>query len=254
MDKILELYLEYQNWINLIKDFAFLAGAIAVLRGAYLFFQYIKNRGYTEKAEEIDKNINFRERLEPVLNDYIFEKAKGTKDISIRFVNWKNYPWNLDEDGFKFLLRINYLEETPHYGWIDNTGVYFEEPVWWLSNSIYIDKNGIFFIDQKDKTHKGFTEIDDAVLRLHMPFSNIVNYDFRERIEYEPVFYIKHQYLDWKKLYNDKVSIREKQGTKYKKIELSQSKMIVRFSQISYKIMQLKLFCINLINKKESDS
>lgn len=253
MDEVLEIYLKYQYWINLIKDLAFLAGAVTFFRGAYLFFAYIQNRSYTEKAIEIDKNINFREKLEPKLNDYIFDAAKGTKDISIRFVHWKNYPWKLDDDGFKFLLRINYLEKTPHYGWIDNTGIYLEEPIW-FSNSLYIDNNGIFFIDKKDQKHKGFTEIADAVLVLHMPFSNIVNYDFRERIEYEPVFYIKHQYLNWKKLYNDKVSVREKHGTEYKNIELSQSKMIRRFSKFSYKIMQLKLFFLKLISKKESDS
>ena len=63
MDKILEIYLEYHDWVNLIKDLIFLAGAVTFFRGAYLFFQYIKNRIYTEKTDEINKNIDFRESL-----------------------------------------------------------------------------------------------------------------------------------------------------------------------------------------------
>lgn len=249
MESLLAFYLQHQEWINLIKDITFFAGALTFFRGAYLFFKYLRNRKFKEKSEDIDKNIKFREQLEPALNEYIFDTAKGTKDICIRFVHWKNYPWNLDEDGFKFLLRINYIEKPPHYGWIDNTGVNFEEPIWFCGNSVYLDENGLFFFDKKGQTHKGFKEYSDVVLVLHMPFSNIVNYDFRERIEYEPVFYIKHPYIKWKKLYSDQINIRERQGKDWVNIELSQSKMIKKYSALNYRLFKLKYFVLRIITK-----
>lgn len=251
MHKILELYQEYSDWINLIKDLAFLAGAITFIKAAFTFFEYFKNRHFLDTTAIIDRNLNFRSRLEALLEGYIFKKAVDIKDISIRFIHWKNYPQKLDKDGYKHLLNINYFENKPHYGWIDNTGVYFEEPIWNDGSSIYIDKNKIFFFDRKGKNHKGFEEIADVRIVFHMPFSNIINYDFKELVEYEPVFYTKYKYTDRNNLYNDTLSVRERQGSEYKCILLSQSKRIVRFSLLSYKVMQLKVFCKRRKNKTD---
>lgn len=252
MQNILEIYLENKQWIDLTKDIVFFAGVVTFFRGSYLFFQFLKNKKYKDKSQEIDENINFREKLEPILNNYISEYGKGYRDICIRFVHWKNYPWKLAKDGYKFFLHINYLEKTPHYGWIDNTGINFEEHVWWYGNSIYIDTDGIFFIDKKNQEHKGFQEIHDVVLLLHMPFVSIVNYDFKERIEYEPVFYIKYDYSNWKKLYNDKLIIREKLNAEYKNIELYQSRMLLKFNKLNYVLLKFKLLILTTICKKRT--
>ena len=127
---------------------------------------------------------------------------------------------------------------------------FFKEHIWFCSNSVYIDKSGIFFIDKKNEKHKNFNEITDCVLVLHMPFSNILNYDFKQYIEYEPIFYIKHEYLEWRNLYSDHVLLQEKEGTEHKCVELSQSKMIVRFSRFSYALMRIKLFLLGCLKRK----
>lgn len=248
--ELLTLHKEHKDLIDFIKDVVFFTGAYYLIKAAWLFFRYVKNRRYKEKSKEIDHNINFRERLEPLLNEYIFDAAKGTMDISIRFVHWKNYPRQLEQDGYKFLLRINYIgngaKEMPHYGWLDNTGVNFENPIWFYSNSLYVDKDGWFFIGEEGKEHKGFTEISDSVLVLHLPFSNIINYDFREKIDYEPVFYIKYEHSDFDNLYSNEIILREKQGTEYKRLILSKHKRIAKFSKCKYYYKKTLCFFIGL--------
>lgn len=249
MMDILKTYLEYRDWIDLIKDIFFIFSSLAIFRAIYLYVHYIKKREYLEKSVEIEKNLTLREGLGNALEEYIGEKKTG--GISIRFVFWKNYPENLQNDAYKFFLHINYLDNRPHYGWIDNTGVNFEESVWYFGNSIYIDKNGIFFSDKKGQKHKGFEEILDPVLVLHMPFSNIVNYDFIDRVEYEPVFYIKYKYTKWRRLYDDNIVLREKFGEKYKKIPLKQSKMIINPSKKSIFLMKTKIFILRFLKSNK---
>ena len=222
--------------------------------GAYLFVRYLRNKKYQSVSYAIHENLKFREKIEHDLDPFIRETAKNTKDVSIRFVHWKNYPWNLDDDGYKFLLRINYIEnKKPHYGWIDNTGINFEEPLSFFSNSVYIDKDDIFFIAEKNQSFKGFREYKDSVLILHLPFTNIVNFDFKQRIEYEPVFYTRYYYRQWKKLYDDLVILREKEGAKYLNYDLSQTRMLKKYSWLSYHALKVKLWFFHLFNSKDTD-
>jgi hypothetical protein len=79
MDWTLSTYLEYKNWIDLIKDLVFFAGA-------YVFFKFLKNKKFTDVSEQIDKNLRFRRRIESELNDYVYKMYK--RDIAIRFVHW----------------------------------------------------------------------------------------------------------------------------------------------------------------------
>ena len=126
MDWVLGIYLAYQDWINLIKDAIFLVSALTLLRVACLFIRHVKSRYYREKTEEIDRDLHFRERLEPLLEKHVTTEAENKiKDIAVRFVHWKNYPRTLDDDGFKFLLHIDYFDGSLVKSWIDNTGVFF---------------------------------------------------------------------------------------------------------------------------------
>lgn len=187
--KVLNLYLDNKDWIELVKDAVFFYGAITIIK-------YLWNRNYTRKIKEIDNNLRFRERIEKALSDYVIQKHKnGIKGIAIRFVYWKNYPWKFQNDGFPHSLKIEYHnDQILGSSWIDNTGIYFQEPLWFSSSSVYVDANGIFFFARQGSVYKGFVEHSDKCLVTHLPFINIINFDFKEVIEYEPVFYIKYYY------------------------------------------------------------
>lgn len=234
---MIELYLRYQNYINLVKDIAFFFGFF----GAYKIFLYLMNKKLQDACNQINENLAFREKIEPQLEEFI--RKSEVNDICIRFVHWKNYPWNLSEDGYKFLLRINYENNKPFYGWIDNTGINFEEPLKFLSQSVYCDKNNIFFIAEKNKKFKNFKEIRCSFI-LHLPFKNILNFDFKERIEYEPVFYTRYYYADWKRNYDDLVILREIKGDEWFKYELSQKRMLKKYSLAGYIFLKIKLFIL----------
>lgn len=227
---IISLYIEYQDQINLLKDIIFFAGA-------YKLFTYLANKKFQDSCANINENIRFRKKIEPQLNNFIQDSQ--IQDICIRFVHWKNYPWNLSNDGFRSLLWINYENNKPCYGWIDNTGVNFEKPL--KSNSVYLDKkNGIFFISEKNQNFKNFKEIRCSFI-MHLPFKNIVNFDFIEKIEYEPVFYTKYYYTNWKKNYDDLIILRELKGDEYFRYELSQKRMLKKYSLTRYLLLRIKL-------------
>jgi hypothetical protein len=241
METILFWYKDNETLINLVKD-------IVYFFGAYYIINSLWNWNYMRKTAQIESNLKFRERIETPLEDYVIEKNKnGIKDIGIRFVRWKNYPWHLNDDGYKHILKIEYNDENQllSSSWIDNTGIYFQEDL--SSSSVYVDKNGIFFSAPSDKVYKGFTEHKNKRLVLHLPFTNIVNFDFREYIEYEPLFYIKCHYTNYKKLYSRKFWVREKLGDSNSSMELDSRKELSRYSWINYKITQVssKLFKYN---------
>lgn len=234
MKIILDTYLEYKDWINLIKDVVFLFGG-------YYLIKYLINKNFTEKSKAIKENLKFREDLEEHLKEYVIEKHKNQVGIEVRFVHWKNYPSDLDNDGFKHtLFTYSPAGNILPSGYIDNTGINIEEPIWRYSRSAYVDGNGIFFFDSVDNDYKGFREYKNTVLVYHLSYKNIVNYDFREFIEYEPVFYITYPYTNVKKLYDDKVELRNKADEEFLMISLNQKKMMREYSVIKYQYLKFK--------------
>lgn len=247
---VLSFYKEHKDWLELIKDIIYILGAPLIL---YKLYKYLSDRDFIRKTGKIETNLRFRERIDLELQDYVLKQNKnGIKDVGIRLVHWKNYPRQLDDDGYKHLLRIDY-ENNYILGssWIDNLGINFQEHPWSFGCSVYIDENGIFFFAQKGTLYKGFTENKDICLVMHMPFTSIVNFDFKEIIEYEPVFYIKYYYRNYKKLYSQHYVIREKLGNPYLRIELDNKKKLDKYSLISYKWLQLKISFFNLLKHKK---
>lgn len=234
METILSWYKDNEALINLIKD-------IVYFLGAFTLFKYLWSWNFNRKTEKIESNLKFRERIEIALDDYVIEQNRSNiKDIGIRFVYWKNYPWNLKNDGYKHFLNVQYHNnQLLASSWIDNTGIYFQEHLCWGSSSVYIDAIGIFFFAPKSRVYEGFEEHKNKRLVVHLPFTNIVNFDFREKIEYEPVFYIKHPYSKYKKLYSRKYLIREKLDDNYFCLELDGRKRLSRYSWLNYKIKQI---------------
>lgn len=240
MDWVVCTYLSNKNWIDLVKDIVFFAGAITLIK-------YLLNKRFQDKSREIQNNLNSRKDIEENLHKYVEEKSDNNVVIAIRFVYWKNYPYNLNNDAFPHALFLYAHEDnTVRSGYIDNTGINFEERFNLSGASIYIDQNGIFFIDNKNQEFVGFNEIKNPKLTMHMPYHNIINYDFREFIEYEPVFYIRYPYTKRRKLYDDEVIIR---GKDISPINTKQSRMLKKYSYIRLKFIKLKLHLLGLFIK-----
>jgi hypothetical protein len=229
LEGILDFYRYNNDLINLIKDALYFSTFI-------LGLNFLWNWNFRKKTKEIEDNLKFRKQIEEELQEYVIEKSRNNiKDIGIRFVYWKNYPWKLDDDGFKHLLNVKYLNgELICSSWIDSVGIYFEEDLRYLSLSLYLDDNGIFFITSGGKQYPGFKEFKDKILIFQLPFTKIMNFDFREKIEYEPVFYIKYHYANRKKLYDHKYILRENPRDEYFSIELDSRKQLDRYSWIGH--------------------
>jgi len=232
-EQLMILYGQYSNEINFVKD-------VVYFIGFYKIIMYIISKKFKDSCAEINENLQFREKIEPELVKFI-EEYEYTKDVCIRFIHWKNYPKNLLNDGFKFKLRINYSNDNKSwYGWIDNMGINFEEPLSMFGNSVYLDKNYIFFIAEKNQKYKNFREINCEFI-LHLPFKNIINFDFKGKIEYEPVFYTRYNYNNWKKLYDDIIVLSNKSKENFLYLELSQDRMIKKYSKLNYLFLKIKL-------------
>jgi len=247
MKIILDTYLEHQDWIKLIKDIVFLFGA-------YYLIRYIFNKNFTDKSKAIRENLESRAALENHLTKYVLSKHKNNVEIAVRFVHWKNYPYNLENDAFKHEL-FTYPKENGIMpsGYIDNTGINIVEHTWFCSQSTYVDKKGIFFIASKGQYFSDFKEFQNTVLVLHLPYTNIVNYDFREIIEYEPVIYITAPYTNFKKLYDDKVVMRNKPGEEYLNINLNQKNMMKKHSWLRYQSFKFKMFLSNYFSQERKN-
>lgn len=245
MNYVIDIYQSYKNEIELIKDIVFFCGA-------WTLFQYIWNKRFTDSSKNIQHNLNKREEIEDKLNEYVYGKHKNKVDICIRFIHWKNYPYKLENDAYKHLLFMRPTENVKMLpsGYIDNTGINFVEPIGFFGNSIYIDKNDIFFFARKGSTFVGFKEFHDRILVMHLPFNNIINFDFREFIEYEPVFYIRYPYDKRKKLYDRKFILRSKAYQDWLMLELDQKNMMHKYSWINYNWFKFKLWVSSLSLKK----
>ena len=261
MNSLIEFYVSNKNWIDLIRDVVFFAGAITLITGSVAWFRFLSKKRFTDISAAIRSDLEFREKLEPLLKEHVLEDAKhDVRGTGIRFVYWKNYPRQLNDDGYKEHLWIRYHTTQPLKpfieSYIDNTGVFIQSPLWPGGWSVYVDKNNrCFFVDSKDKKIKGFREISDCVIVYHLPFTNIVGFDFREYIEYEPVFYVRYRYYKRKKLYDDQIVLRRSEFRKTKEsdflsLELSQKNWMKKYSRLKHAFLRCKLFFLklNLIN------
>lgn len=247
MSVLLNFYVSNKDWIDLTKDAVFFAGAVTLAK-------ILWHKRFMDKSKAIKENLEFRGKIESDLNKYVYEKAKNKVGIAVWFVHWKNYPHNLNNDAFPHKLFIYPREDNVlPSGYIDNTGINFEEPIWQSSSSTYIDKNGIFFFAPKGQSFPNFKEFPNTILVLHLPFINIVNFDFREFIEYEPVFYIRHPYTKRKKLYDDAVALRNKADEDWLNVDLSLKNMMVGYSKRKYLLFRFKACLSHCLSPNKKD-
>ena len=84
MEQILKFYSENETLINLIKDIVYFFGAFTVIK-------YLWNWSFVRKTEKIESNLNFRERIEAALDDYVIKENKnGIKQRNKYYFRIKN--------------------------------------------------------------------------------------------------------------------------------------------------------------------
>jgi len=244
---LVNLYKNNIDGINCIQTMIWFIKIPIEIYGIYSIIKYILNANFIRKREEIDSDLKIRNQIESSLQSYVFkENRNGRKDIGVRFVFCESYPENVEHDGYKQYLKIEYHDkQIIGSSWLDKTGIFFEENIWYSGDSIYIDSNKIFFVARKGQHYERFTEYKNKRIIKHLPFTNIINVDFKEIIEYEPVFYTKYPYID-KKLYSPLYIVRERVDDEYLQIELEAKKLLTRYTWTRYMLLQLKLNLIRL--------
>ena len=207
---MIEFYNNYiKDSIEILKDIAFVISIfpIVIVVRKYLF---------NKKKEEIANNLKIRKEIQKKLLEYANGYDRSTPHpIGIRLVHWKNYPWKLEDDGYKQILYYDVDMDKfcqPQANFLSNTGILIESALWHFSKSVYLGKYDIYIIDKKGKKIRGFQEIEQDTKLVHtLKYKHIINWDFEEKIEYEPVFYTRYKYSN-KKLFENDFIIRNFYG------------------------------------------
>jgi len=193
--------------INSVSLYIAIIANVIVIIGAVPIFIWLKNLSLERKKKEINDNLNIRKNIQQKLRDHAdgYDRSKP-HDIGIRLVYWKNYPWKLDDDGYKQLLYYDTnLDKRLNHGteFLINTGILVDEHIWFFGNSLYLGNFGTFIIDKSGQKIIGFREVKQKIkLVTTLKYKYIINWDFEDKIEYEPVFYIKYKYTK-KKLFEN---------------------------------------------------
>lgn len=196
-----------EKTIYVIMQIAQLLANLVVIVGAVPVFFWLKNRAFEKKKKEIADNLSIRDEIKEKLREHAdgYDRREA-QNIGIRLVHWKNYPWKLDDDGYKQTLYYDTnLDKRVGHGteFLGNTGIFVEDHIWYFSKSLYLGKYGIYIIDDSGKKIEGFEEVEQKIKIVDtLKYKYIVNWDFEEKIEYEPVFYMKYKYTNKKLLEN----------------------------------------------------
>lgn len=193
-------YNNIKNIIDIIQDIVFIIGIFPII-------VFVKNYLFNKKKEEIAGNLQIRKDIKEKLLEHANEYDRSSpKSVGIRLVHWKNYPWKLNNDGYKQILYYDVNMDKichPRENFLSNTGILIEEDLGWFGKTVYKGKYGVYFIAKKDKIFRGFEEIkQDIKLVYTLKYKHIINWDFEEKIEYEPVFYTRYKYNN-QKLYEN---------------------------------------------------
>ena len=189
-----------KDYIGLIKDFVFVIGIFPVVI-------FVKNYLFNKKKDEIAHNLKIRKDIQEKLLKHAdnYDRSKPCS-IGIRLIYWKNYPYKLDNDGYNHILYYDVnMDEVcyPGANFLSNIGILIEDELITFNETVYKGKYGIYIIDKRGKKIKGFKEIKQEVKLVYtLKYKHIINWDFEEKIEYEPVFYTRYKFPN-NKLYQD---------------------------------------------------
>jgi hypothetical protein len=202
MQPIIDLYNQAKPWIEIVQTVIYFLGFAWIVRWLWSY-------RFERKCKEISDDLRMYAKITRKLEDHVREKFKnGISEIGIRMVWWKNYPFNLDNDAFKQVLFVN-TEEVRKKGGEENWPLImpFDNTCIKLSDycpgfqgiSVYLGIFGLWFFSYQGKKYKMFREVPGEYQVVYeLPYKNIVNFDFNEFIEHEPVIYTKYKYNSWK--------------------------------------------------------
>jgi len=214
--KAVAWYVQHQHYIDFIKDIIFAVGVIATFYGYFKFLRFLTQRKMLNKRQEMENDAKLYSEINDKLKEYVEDfgmTIANLRDVGIRLLYMRNYPYNLENDGFRFMLYYYFFTE--HHkpsGYISGKGLYVLDFIKYFSNSIYVNpKNGKWFIDKEGRSFRRYKELPHKNLLKRIPFANIFGYDFDSdwADKGEPVFYTKYKYTDWKLFANDLEAISQ---------------------------------------------
>lgn len=209
LQTIVDWYSQNKVYLDLVKEGVFVVGLVATVIGYFKFFGFLTQRKALNKRQEMENDAKLYKEVKSKLKEHVdgYRASLGNlRDIKIRLMYIKNYPYELNDDGFSQMLYYYFMsKEHDASGYISSTGLSVMEHIWFLDNSIYYNpKNEKWFVDKKGQSFNGYKELKHKQLVRHIPFINIYGYDFNPDWAEEPVFYTKYKYDNWK-LYTDEL-------------------------------------------------
>jgi len=207
---VVSWYAEHQNYFDFFKDVLFAVGLIATFYGYFKFLKFLTQRGALNKRQEMENDTRMHNEVHTGLKEFVDSykdaSSKNRRDIAIKLLYIKNYPYKLENDGYSQMLYYYFLSEGHQAsGYIATTGIYVMEYLGHFSNAIYYNpKSEKWFIDKEGLKFRKYKQLKHKQLVKRIPFANILGYDFNsDWADYnEPVFYTKYKYYKWK-LYAD---------------------------------------------------
>lgn len=210
LEEVVRWHTQHQDYINFFKDVIFAIAIVATFYGYFKFLKFLTRRKVLNKRQEMENDAKLFNEIHKKLKEYVdsYEASQNElRDIGVRLLFIKNYPYKLDADGFRQELYYYFMSE--HHkanGYISGKGLYVMDYLWFLGNSIYYNpKNKKWFIDEKGHSYRKYKELRHKQLVKRIPFANIYGYDFNSdwADKGEPVFYTKYKYYKWKLFADD---------------------------------------------------
>lgn len=210
LNNIVQWHNDNKDYIELFKDVVFVFGVIATFYGYFKLLKFFARRKTLNKKQEMENDLRLYNEIHKKLKEHVDDydaKPGKLRDIGIRLLHIKNYPYNLKKDGYGHMLYYYFMSE--HHkatGYISGKGLYVLEHLWFIGQAIYYNsKNEKWFIDEKGKKFKNYKQLPHKELVKRVPFSNIYGYDFNSdwADKGEPVFYTKYKYDRWKLFADD---------------------------------------------------
>jgi hypothetical protein len=207
---IVNWYAQQKSYSDFTKDVLFAVGIIATFYGYFKFLKFLTQRGALNKRLEMENDAKMYKEVQGGLKNFVDRykdaSSKNHRNIAIKLLYIKNYPYKLENDGYSQMLYYYFLSEGHQAsGYISTTGLYVMEYLGHFSNAIYYNpKSEKWFIDKEGLTFRMYKQLKHKQLVKRIPFANILGYDFNsDWADYnEPVFYTKYKYYKWK-LYAD---------------------------------------------------
>lgn len=124
---IVKWYAQHKDYADFIKDITFAIGVIATFYGYFKFLNFLAQRGVLNKRQEMENDAKLYGEIHDKLKEHVDSyraSKKNMRDIGIRLLFIKNYPYKLDKDGYSHMLYYYFLSENHQAtGYISSTGI-----------------------------------------------------------------------------------------------------------------------------------